>query len=261
MTTKPTPDPRIIPGLEPEATQEDQDNFDLIVNTPDEAGAREVAALRVGATRAAIEWMIRYVEKREHWQSEGTIARLDHEKARADAAEGQVKAWGDIVRQAYRGIEYFQGLLDSTAAHLGPEIFVSDDGTVNDYLLRAKVPEMVGELATRLAVSEARSERRRGLLVRAKPMLGLSMSVDLVRTQLHDDIAAEIADVAPATAEHGDAAHRDLERRALALVLNIPETVEDGEFFIDVEESDGIDAIKMAYATLQAAGKEAGGAA
>ena len=45
-----------------------------------------------------------------------------------------------------RNEEYYCGLLDKVASYLGPGVFVSDDGSVQDGPLRAKVPEMVATL-------------------------------------------------------------------------------------------------------------------
>lgn len=75
-------DKPIIPGLSPEPTKEDRDNYDLIVNTPDEAGAREVADLRVRATRAGIEWAAQLIAKMD----ECAVGHIEDALAAHDAS-------------------------------------------------------------------------------------------------------------------------------------------------------------------------------
>jgi DNA repair exonuclease SbcCD ATPase subunit len=46
---------------------------------------------------------------------------------------------------------YYAGLLDEVAKHLGEDVFVSDDGSVQDTPLRAKIPGMVAAIKADLA--------------------------------------------------------------------------------------------------------------
>ena len=61
-----------------------------------------------------------------------------------------------MALQFCRNEEYYCGLLDKVASCLGPGVFVSDDGSVQDGPLRAKVPEMVAAL-----IAENNELRRR----------------------------------------------------------------------------------------------------
>ena len=54
--------------------------------------------------------------------------------------------WIDAAAQSSRNEAFYRGLLDETAKHLGPEVFVCDDGSVSDSPLRLKVPELVAHL-------------------------------------------------------------------------------------------------------------------
>ena len=62
----------------------------------------------------------------------------------------------ESAAQFCRNEEYYRGLLDKVASYLGPGVFVSDDGSVQDGPLRAKVPEMVAAL-----IAENNELRRR----------------------------------------------------------------------------------------------------
>jgi hypothetical protein len=55
--------------------------------------------------------------------------------------------WMETAAAESRNTAYYRGLLDEVAAYLGPEVFISDDGTVNENPLRSKIPELVARLA------------------------------------------------------------------------------------------------------------------
>lgn len=54
-----------------------------------------------------------------------------------------------------RNSDFYQGLLDECAQHLGKEVYTSDDGSVQDSPLRLRVPELVGKRFSELSGSEA----------------------------------------------------------------------------------------------------------
>lgn len=69
-------------------------------------------------------------------------------------SEGQsVEAWMETARQAQCDVCYYRGLLDQIADKIGGEAFVSDDGFVHDAPVRAKLPQLVGEMSIRAAES------------------------------------------------------------------------------------------------------------
>lgn len=55
-------------------------------------------------------------------------------------------AWTETARLAMTNIEFYRGLLNEVAMCLGPEVCVSDDGTVNDAPLMLKIPPLVRKL-------------------------------------------------------------------------------------------------------------------
>jgi hypothetical protein len=86
------PNPHIIVGLDPTPTDEDRRNYDLIVNTPDEAGAREVADLRVRAFWAGIEWAANLVvDYMDYHETQNAKNELLNALAAHDAAVGERK--------------------------------------------------------------------------------------------------------------------------------------------------------------------------
>jgi hypothetical protein len=51
--------------------------------------------------------------------------------------------WMEIARQHCQNEQYYRGLLDQIGEILGPEAYISDDGSVQQDVVRAKLPELV----------------------------------------------------------------------------------------------------------------------
>ena len=64
----------------------------------------------------------------------------------AEAVARRIAAWMDTAAQMARNADYYRGLLDECAKHLGEAAYTADDGTVMDEPLRLKVPELVAAL-------------------------------------------------------------------------------------------------------------------
>lgn len=67
----------------------------------------------------------------------------------AEAVARRIAAWMVTAAEFARNADYYRGLVDRCAAHLGPEAFRQDDGGISDEPLRAKVPELVAQCARR----------------------------------------------------------------------------------------------------------------
>lgn len=67
----------------------------------------------------------------------------------AEAVARRISAWMDDAAMYARNAEFYRGLLEKCASHLGPEVFISDDGSVRDDPLLLKVPDMVRDLSVR----------------------------------------------------------------------------------------------------------------
>lgn len=59
-------------------------------------------------------------------------------------------AWKDIAEQAQRNCDFYMGLLDECAKHLGIEAYTADDGVIHDTPIRLKIPELVAALARKV---------------------------------------------------------------------------------------------------------------
>lgn len=73
-------------------------------------------------------------------------------------------AWVESATQFAHNEEYYRGLLDQIAAHIGPDAFTADDGVVHDSPVRDKLPELV---ATR-APSKETEDALRGEIAELK---------------------------------------------------------------------------------------------
>jgi hypothetical protein len=58
----------------------------------------------------------------------------------------QRNGWCDTAAFHLRNEDYYRGLVIKIGAMLGPEAYTSDDGSVQDSVLCAKVPELVAKL-------------------------------------------------------------------------------------------------------------------
>lgn len=54
--------------------------------------------------------------------------------------------WMDIAAEYARSRDYYTGLLDEISKNFGIESYTSDDGSIQDSPLRAKMPELVKKL-------------------------------------------------------------------------------------------------------------------
>jgi hypothetical protein len=87
----------------------------------------------------AVEWA-KELQRQYGWESTPPVEIC---------SEGCRCGWYDTAAQHARNEDYYRGLVDECAKHLGPEVFIADDGTVGDSVLRAKVPELVAALAVK----------------------------------------------------------------------------------------------------------------
>jgi hypothetical protein len=58
----------------------------------------------------------------------------------------QLGNWMETARQHLRNEQYYSGLLDQIGEILGPEAFTADDGSVQQEVVRARLPELVRRL-------------------------------------------------------------------------------------------------------------------
>lgn len=56
------------------------------------------------------------------------------------------KGYQEIARQAQRNCDYYRGLVLQIGEMFGEAAFISDDGSKQDSILCAKVPELVADL-------------------------------------------------------------------------------------------------------------------
>jgi hypothetical protein len=86
------------------------------------------------------------------------------EVERVKGLENAEKYWTETAAQFARNVDFYRGLLDQTARHLGPSVFVSDDGSVQDEPIRLKIPELVQ------ALEQSNRELREALIAAGKAL-------------------------------------------------------------------------------------------
>jgi hypothetical protein len=70
----------------------------------------------------------------------GTVA---YERAQAERHQRESDLWQEIAAQHNRNEEYYRGLVVQIGEMLGPDAYISDDGSIQQDVLCAKVPELV----------------------------------------------------------------------------------------------------------------------
>jgi len=73
---------------------------------------------------------------------------VDLAEATVDELIPIVIDWVEAARQYARNAEYYRGLVIEVGEMFGPAAYVSDDGSVQQDVLCAKVPELVREAFT-----------------------------------------------------------------------------------------------------------------
>lgn len=79
-----------------------------------------------------------------------TLADNDTLTAEIDRLKGEVEGWKADAERHCRNEIYYTGLLDEIAKNFGRAAYTSDDGSIQQDPLRAKMPELVATLRTRL---------------------------------------------------------------------------------------------------------------
>jgi hypothetical protein len=101
------------------------------------------------------------------WCDEGT-KHIEMDVVLAEAVARRIAAWMQTGAQFARNGEFYRGLVDECAKHLGPDAFTADDGSGSDSPIRLKVPELVSRqrealegLRAQVAALEAERDRLR----------------------------------------------------------------------------------------------------
>lgn len=79
------------------------------------------------------------------WQDEETKT-IPCNPTLAAAVAKRIAFFMQTAADYARGAEYYRGIIDQCGAHIGIEAFTSDDGTVQEDVLAAKLPGLVQKL-------------------------------------------------------------------------------------------------------------------
>lgn len=69
-------------------------------------------------------------------------------------ADDARSVWEASARRHAANVSYYTNLLDQIAERLGSEAYTADDGVLHDSPIRAKLPELVGQLVDELRMRE-----------------------------------------------------------------------------------------------------------
>ena len=79
------------------------------------------------------------------WCDEETSS-IEMDTILAEAVAKRIAAWMESAAEYCRDVEFYRGLLDECAEHLGTAAYISDDGSIQDEPVRLKIPELVAKL-------------------------------------------------------------------------------------------------------------------
>lgn len=65
----------------------------------------------------------------------------------AEAFAKRLEIWMESAQQEMANRDFYRNLLDRCALHLGPEVYLSKDGSVQDEPVRLLIPELIEKLA------------------------------------------------------------------------------------------------------------------
>jgi hypothetical protein len=96
--------------------------------------------------------------------------------------EAEKEGWKETAKQHCKNEDYYRGLVQEIGKHFGAYAYTSDDGSIQQDILCAKVPDLVARDNTRLWELEAERDRLKAEIERQK-MLDLSGECDRLRAR------------------------------------------------------------------------------
>ncbi len=81
------------------------------------------------------------------WCDEETKGRV-MDPVLCESVALRIAAWMSEAARFSRNEDFYRGLIDQCAKHLGQEAYTADDGKVHQDPIRLKVPELVAKLAS-----------------------------------------------------------------------------------------------------------------
>lgn len=76
----------------------------------------------------------------------------------AEAFAKRLATWMETAAMFSKNADFYRGMLEQCARLLGPSVYVSDDGSVQEDPLMLKIPELVRELKQQAADQVAESK-------------------------------------------------------------------------------------------------------
>jgi hypothetical protein len=119
-----------------------------------------------------------------------TLEQLAIARARLDTMTRERDNWTETAAFHLRNEDFYRGLVHQTGKLLGPEVYVSDDGSVLESVLALKVPELVKKLVEGRAEAEARIAKLAAEHRHTKHLLRQILDAAGITTEsLHGDVS------------------------------------------------------------------------
>lgn len=79
------------------------------------------------------------------WCDEET-SHIPRDSALLDAVAKRIAVWMETSAYFQGGMEFYRGLLEQCGQIIGPDAYISDDGSVQDSVIVLKIPELVQKM-------------------------------------------------------------------------------------------------------------------
>jgi hypothetical protein len=133
---------------------------------------------------------------------------IDLQKRLEEAARGDA-FWMSVARQFCKNMEYYRSLVDRIGILFGEAAYISDDGSKQDDILRAKVPELVESRLAALESANARQQQRTEEIIQSVEDVvdteeHLNCDSSCGKKQFWDRLRKAISTPAPGAEEKGE---------------------------------------------------------
>ena len=96
-----------------------------------------------GVATPEVDWMDEARQMAAQCWCAPETSAIEMDVRLAEVVARSIAAWMTTAAQAQRNCDFYRGLLDECAKHIGAPAYTADDGTVMDSPVRLKIPELV----------------------------------------------------------------------------------------------------------------------
>jgi len=93
-----------------------------------------------------VNWMEEAREQVAQCWCEPETKETNMDPILAEVMAKKISFWMEVAAMNQKNTDYYRGLLEECGENIGKNAYISDDGSVQNDVLCAKIPELVAEL-------------------------------------------------------------------------------------------------------------------